>query len=76
MLPLIQFHPVICQLERFKSKRDDLQEKIYDSYSDNWKSKAEGWLDEFNDKIRSIEDQIDRIEKWIEEDKEKLRNWN
>lgn len=62
-------------LERIKRKRDDLQEKIYDSHSDNWKSKAEGWLDEFNDKIRDIEEQIERIEKWIEEDREKLRNW-
>ncbi len=63
-------------LDRFERKRDELRDKIYDSHSDNWKSKAESWLDEFNDKIRDIEEQIDRIEKWIEEDKDKLRNWN
>lgn len=63
-------------LDRFEEKRDELKEKIYDSHSDNWKSKAEVWLDEFNDKIKSIEDQIEQIEKWIDEDKDKLRNWN
>jgi hypothetical protein len=63
-------------LDHFERKRDDLKDKIYDSHSENWKSKAEGWLDEFNDKIRDIESQIDRIEKWIEEDRDKLNNWN
>ncbi len=63
-------------LNRFESKRDELRSKIYASNSDNWKSKAEGWLDEFNDKISNIEEQIDRLEKWIEEDRDKLRNWN
>lgn len=63
-------------LSRFERKRDELQEKIYDSHSDDWKEKAEGWLDEFNEKIQSIEEQIERYDKWIEEDKEKLRNWH
>jgi len=63
-------------LDRFEKKRDELQSKIYDSNSDNWKSKAEGWLDEFNDKIRDIKSQIESIEKWIEEDQDKLRKWN
>jgi hypothetical protein len=62
-------------LERFERKRYDLESKIYESHSDNWKTKAEGWLDELNDKIRSIEDQIRRFESWIEEDRNKLRNW-
>lgn len=60
------------QLER---KRSELRDKIYDSNNYSWKSKAEGWLDEFDEKIRSKKDYIDRLEKWIEDDREKLRNW-
>ncbi|MFA6089442.1 MAG: hypothetical protein WC755_06265 [Candidatus Woesearchaeota archaeon] len=63
-------------LERFKVNRNELQNKIYDSYNDDWKSKAEDWLDDFDNKIRDIDEQIERYEKWIYEDREKLRNWN
>jgi len=63
-------------LQHFERKKDELRDKIYDSHSDDWKSKAESWLDDFNDKIRNIEEQIERVEKWIEEDRDKLRNWN
>lgn len=62
----------LANLER---KRDELRDKIYDSNSGEWKSKAEGWLGEFNDKIRDNESHIDRIVKWIEEDRDKLNNW-
>ncbi len=63
-------------LYRFERNRDELRDKIYESTNYNWKSKAEGWLDEANDKISDIKDQIDRIEGWINEDIDKLRNWN
>lgn len=62
-------------LDRFERNREELQDKIYDSRSDNWRSKAEGWLDEIDAKIRDIESQIARIENWIEEDRGKLHNW-
>ena len=61
--------------ERFMDKRNDLQDKIYDSTNDNWKYKAYDWLDEFDAKIRDIEEHISRLETWIDEDREKLRNW-
>ena len=63
-------------LENFKGKKNDLRDKIYESQNDNWKYKAESWLDEFDAKIRNIEEFIERLEKWIEEDRDKLRNWN
>ncbi len=63
-------------LNNFESKRDALQDKIDESTSSNRISKAEGWLDEFNEKISSIEEQIERYQLWIAEGEEKLRGWN
>lgn len=62
-------------LERIKEKRSELQDKIWDSNHDNWKEKAEGWLDEMDEKIGDIETQIERYDKWIEEDEQKIENW-
>ncbi len=66
----------INALDRCQDSRGNLQDKIYESYSDNWKSKAEGWLDELDDKIGDIESSINRIKDWIAEDKNKLDNWD
>jgi chromosome segregation ATPase len=66
----------IDALERVRDNRSNLRDKISDSYNDDWKSKAEGWLDEMDDKISDIESSIDRIRDWVSEDQEKLNNWN
>ena len=63
-------------LDRFRDNRRNLRDKISESYSDDWRSKAEGWLDEMDDKISDIESSIDRIRDWISEDQSKLDNWN
>lgn len=63
-------------LEKLESRRDDLQDKIDDSESDRWKEKAEGWLEELEEKISSKEEWIQKLKQWIEEDEEKLANWN
>lgn len=63
-------------LEKIKDSRRNLRDKISESYSDNWKRKAEGWLDEMDDKINDIEASIERIRGWIAEDQNKLDNWN
>lgn len=71
-----KLHKAQNALDHFERKRDELKNKIYNSSSDNWKSKAEGWLSDFNNKIEDIKSHINRIEKWIEEDRDKLNNWN
>jgi len=63
-------------LEKIKDSRRNLRDKISESYSDNWKRKAEGWLDEMDDKINDIEASVERIRSWIAEDQNKLDNWN
>ena len=59
-------------LERQKQHRRDLQDQISSAWSDSFRERAEGWLDECNDKISDIEDSIDRLESWIQEGKDKL----
>lgn len=70
-----KLHKAQDALRRIESSRDNLKDKIYESNSDNWKSKARGWLDEMDDKIRDIESHISRIEGWIRESQDKLSSW-
>ncbi|MEM6719572.1 MAG: hypothetical protein AAF611_09670 [Bacteroidota bacterium] len=63
-------------LERHKERRRKLKDDIRNAYNDNWRSKAEGWLYELDNKISDIEASIDRYHSWIDEDSSKLDNWN
>jgi hypothetical protein len=63
-------------LERQKQHRSKLQDDISSAYSDGFRERAEGWLDECNDKISDIESSIDRIETWIQEGKDKLNSFS
>ncbi len=62
-------------LERQKAHRRDLEDKISSAYSDSFRDRAEGWLDEANDKIADIEQSIERIEGWIDEGRSKLSSF-
>lgn len=59
-------------LESCRSHADKLRDKIASAWNEDWKDKAYVWLSELEDKIRDIEQSIDRIEEWIREDEEKL----
>ncbi|MDT4953853.1 MAG: hypothetical protein QOJ02_1991 [Acidobacteriota bacterium] len=63
-------------LERQKQHRRKLQDDIASAYSDSFRERAEGWLDECNDKISDIEDSIQRLESWIQEGKDKLNSFH
>jgi hypothetical protein len=63
-------------LERQKQHRRKLQDDISSAYSDSFRERAEGWLDECNNKISDIEDSIERLESWIQEDKDKLNRFH
>lgn len=62
-------------LDRQKDHRRDLEEQIASAWSDDFRDRAEGWLDEANDKIADIEESIERIEGWIEEGYSKLNSF-
>ena len=51
---------------------DELRDKIATAWNDDWASQASGWLADLEDKIRDIQNSIDRIEDWIQEDEENL----
>lgn len=55
-------------LESCERSANDLRDKISTAYSDEWRDKAVGWLSVLEDKIRDIEESIERIEGWIKED--------
>jgi hypothetical protein len=59
-------------LDYLKDKAEELQDKIYSAWNDEWASRAEGWLSELEEKISDKENHIRRIESWIEEDEGKL----
>ncbi|MBS1793150.1 MAG: hypothetical protein JSS81_04815 [Acidobacteria bacterium] len=62
-------------LERQKQRRSDLEDQISSAWSDSFRERAEGWLDECNYKISDIEDSISRLESWIQEGEDKLNSF-
>lgn len=70
-----QLRKAVDALERQKAHRRDLEEKISSAWNDTYRDRAEGWLDETNDKIADIEQSIERIEGWIEEGRSKLNSF-
>jgi hypothetical protein len=63
-------------LDRQKQHRRKLEDDIASAYSDSFRERAEGWLDECNDKITDIEDSIQRLESWIQEGRDKLNSFH
>ena len=59
-------------LQRVRNHADDLRSQISSAWNDDFRDRAYGWLSETEDKIRDIEDSIQRIEEWIREDEAKL----
>lgn len=62
-------------LEKAKNHRSELEDQISSAWSDGFRERAEGWLDEENDRIADIEESIDRIEGWIEEGRSRLNSF-
>ena len=59
-------------LESCRAHADELRDQIASAWNEDWRSRAEGWLSELEDKIRDIESSLERIEEWIREDESKL----
>ena len=60
-------------LSRARARADDLRDQISSAWSDGFRDRASGWLDEEEGRIRDIEAHIERIEGWIRENEVKLR---
>lgn len=60
-------------LVKCQAHADETREKIDTAYNDSFKERAQGWLEEEEERIKSIEESIERLKGWIEEDERKLR---
>ncbi|HEY9285113.1 MAG TPA: hypothetical protein VIP46_16795 [Pyrinomonadaceae bacterium] len=63
-------------LRRHQQRCDDLRDQIASAWSDSFRERAEGWLEEAEGKVADIEQHIDRLEGWISEDEGKLRSFD
>jgi len=59
-----------------ESHRDELEENLRSAYSDSYRERCEGWLDECREKISDIESYSDKLKGWIEDGEDRLRNWD
>ena len=59
-------------LRRCKCHAIDLQEKLREAKSENFRDVVEGWIEENSDKRADIQTHIQRLESWIDEDTRKL----
>jgi len=59
-------------LEHYRNKASDLRDKINDGGSEKWMGIWAEKLEEAEEKITSIEEQLSRLQEWIEEDARRL----
>lgn len=55
-----------------QSHLSDLRSQYYSAWSDSFKERCSGWIDECETRISSIREHIDRLEGWIREERDKL----
>ena len=60
-------------LDRTQDRIREIESKIADTTSDKWQEIFGEWLEQAQEKERDIEESIERIESWIAEDRQKLR---
>lgn len=60
-------------LEHQERHLSDLRSQYYSAWSDSFKERCSGWIDESEERIGSIREHIDRLEGWIREERSKLR---
>jgi len=60
-------------LENCESHAEQLRAQIESAWNEKFKERAEGWLAQDEERIKSIEENIGRIKEWISEDERKLQ---
>jgi len=59
-------------LARHRERREDLQEKYSSAWNDSFRDRCGTWLEECEERIASIEESIERLDRWISEALAKL----
>ncbi len=60
--------------EHKRNHLSDLQGKLDEARSDGYRTRVEGWIDEEESKLRNVEEQIEQVEAWLQEAKEKANH--
>jgi chromosome segregation ATPase len=60
-------------LERNENRLEKLREDYENAWSDSFKERCSGWIDECEEKVRDIQSSIERLEGWLDEERSKLR---
>lgn len=60
-------------LEKQEAHLDDLRDQYASAWSDGFRDRCSGWMDEAEDRISSIKEHIERLEGWLREERDKLR---
>lgn len=60
-------------LQHKESHLDDLRDKQASAWSDEFRDRVEGWIDEEESAIADIRAKIHQIEEWLEEERSKLK---
>jgi len=60
-------------LHRQEAHREELRDKYTNAWSESFKDRCSDWIDECENRIANIKEQIERLEGWIGEEREKLR---
>ncbi len=60
-------------LERHESRLEKLREDYENAWSDSFKERCSGWIDECQEKVSDIQASIERLEGWLDEERSKLR---
>lgn len=53
---------------------DDLQNKLNDAWSDDYRDRISGWIDEEEAKLDDLRSQLSNVENWLEEARNKLNS--
>jgi len=59
-------------LQNQEAHLEDLREKYDTAWNDSYKERCSEWIDECENRIASIKEHIDRLEGWINEERNKL----
>ena len=60
-------------LERQRDHLSDLQDKYREAWSDDFRERCGDWIEEAEERIRSIENSIHQWREWLEQEHDKLR---
>lgn len=60
-------------LDRQEAHLDNLREQYAEAWSEGFRDRCSGWIDEGEERLASIKESIEKLEGWLDEERTKLR---